>query len=129
MNVARMCIGRMGVLSVGFAGMGSATNASVGAGNALTADLVISSARSVSTTQRRSKLALSARARAAAAFDIPGCRQAATASALKATLCTRRRRRPDPLSIVYSCPPTTDRGHDNPMDLTSQEGEFPIRLQ
>lgn len=60
---------RMGVLSVSFAGIGSATNAPLGAGYAMTADLAISSARSASMTQRRNRLVLIARA-TAAAIDI-----------------------------------------------------------
>jgi hypothetical protein len=58
-------------------------------------------------TQRRSRFALSPRARAAAAIDTPGCWHAATASALKAALCRRRRRRPilTPWSVVFTCPP------------------------
>lgn len=39
-------------------------------------------------------------------MDAPGLRQAATASALNAAVCVRRRRRPDPSCIVYSCPRT-----------------------
>jgi hypothetical protein len=108
---------RIAVFSTVFAGIGSATNASPGDGNALTADLLSSSARSASTTQRRSRFALTERAIAAAAIDTPGCRHAATASALNAALCVRRRRRPDPCSIVCTCPPTSLSGQDAPILL------------
>jgi hypothetical protein len=57
-----------------------------------------------------------------------GWRQAATASALDCALCCRRRRRPDPCSIVCTCP-TVLSGQDNPMILTPQEGEFSVRLR
>ena len=74
----------IGVLPAGFACTGTAINASLGKGSALGA--VTASDRSASTTHRRSRLALIARAIAAAAIDTPGCRQADTASALNAAL-------------------------------------------
>src|SRR6185437_10747723 len=57
------------------------------------------------TTQRRSRLAFSPLARATAAIDTPGWRQADTTFALNSPLCVRRRRRTMPLSEVSMCPP------------------------
>jgi hypothetical protein len=102
-NAPRRTSTRIGVSPAGFTCTGKAMNPSLGGGNALGPPTP--SARSASTTQHRSRLALIAPAIAAAAIDVPGCRQAATASALNAALCARRRRRPDPRSIVCTSPP------------------------
>src|SRR6185312_6488497 len=59
------------------------------------------------TTQRRSRFAFSPFARATAAIDTPGCRQADTTFALNSALCVRRRRRTIPRSEVSMCPPKT----------------------
>lgn len=62
---------------------------------------------SARSTQRRSRLAFSPRARAIAATETPGCWHALTASALNSALWRRRRRRPTltPCSEVFTWPP------------------------
>jgi hypothetical protein len=62
---------------------------------------------SARSTQRRSRLAFSPRARAIAATETPGCWHALTASALNSALWRRRRRRPrlTACSEVFTCPP------------------------
>ena len=62
-------------------------------------------ARSSATTQRRNRFAFSLFAKATAAIDTPGLRQAATTFALNSALCLRRRRRVMPSSEVFTCPP------------------------
>ena len=64
-------------------------------------------ARSSATTQRRNKFAFSLLAKATAAIDTPGLRQADTTLALNSALCWRRRRRVVlPSSEVFTCPPS-----------------------
>jgi hypothetical protein len=62
---------------------------------------------SASTTQRRTKLALTPLANATEAIDTPGLQQAETTWALNSGLCRRRRRRPSSVGvgIVFTCPP------------------------
>lgn len=59
------------------------------------------------TTQRRSRFAFSPFAKATAAIDTPGCRQASTTFALNSAVCVRRRRQTTPWSEVSICPPKT----------------------
>ncbi len=88
--------------------------ASIGGGSALGGGFprgasAARSASSASTTHRRSRFAFSDRDIATAAIETPGCRQAATASALNSALYPRRRRRST--TIVFTCPLPQISGH------------------
>jgi hypothetical protein len=77
---------RIGASSADSAGSGNATNLSFRVAAGATGIAGADWARSASTTQRLSKFALIDRVIAAEAIEVPGCRQAATASALNCSL-------------------------------------------
>jgi hypothetical protein len=77
---------RIGASAAGSGGRGNATNLSLWVAAGAIGIAGTDWARSASTTQRLSKFALIDRIIAAEAMEVPGCRQAATASALNCSL-------------------------------------------